>query len=193
MNGVSFLGDMLQTITDRSRRFLSLSGRGEGAAGSIEAVCDTLLSSHGEASGMALAKNILDRWSRFDERQCRDFMVMLLERFGPDTARLEAAIDGYRTEKTPQALLELHTAAEPRRPELIRRLNLAPNGIGTLVRMRDDLLAMKSATLGLDAVDADFIASVRLLVQLWLSRAAPDWSTPADILEKIIRSSSTSP
>jgi malonyl-CoA decarboxylase len=30
----------------------------------------------------------------------------------------------------------LHEAAEPRRQELIRRLNLAPGGVRSLVRMR---------------------------------------------------------
>lgn len=188
MNSVSFLGDMLQTIAERGRRFLSLSGKEEMGAGGVEAICETLLSSHGEASGMALARTILDRWSRFNEEQRRDFMVMLLERFGPDAARLEKAIDDYRGLRTPQALLELHSAAEPRRQELIRRLNLAPNGIATLVRMRENLLAMKSAQPDLDAVDADFAH----LFGSWFNRGflvlrPISWSTPADILEKIIR------
>ncbi|TIO08760.1 malonyl-CoA decarboxylase [Mesorhizobium sp.] len=188
MNGVSLLGDMLQIIAERGRRFLSLSGKEEVGAGGVEAICETLLSSHGEASGMALAETILDRWSRFDKEQRRDFMVMLLERFGPDAARLDKAIDGYRELRTPQALLELHSAAEPRRQELIRRLNLAPNGIATLVRMRENLLAMKSAQRDLDAVDADFAH----LFGSWFNRGflvlrPISWSTPADILEKIIR------
>jgi malonyl-CoA decarboxylase len=188
MNGVSLLGDMLQTIAERGRRFLSLSGREEAGTGGVEAICETLLSSHGEASGMALAKTVLDRWSRFDEKQRCDFMVMLLERFGPDAAWLEKAIDNYRGLRTPQALLELHSAAEPRRQELIRRLNLAPNGIATLVRMRENLLMMKSAQPDLDAVDADFAH----LFGSWFNRGflvlrPINWSTPADILEKIIR------
>jgi malonyl-CoA decarboxylase len=190
MNSVSFFSDMLQTIAERGRRFLSFSLRDEAAPGltGMEALCETLLSSHGEASGMALAKNVLDRWSRLNDDQRQLFMAMLLDRFGPDTERLEQAIERYRSERTPEALLEIHMAAEPRRQELIRRLNLAPNGIGTLVRMREFLLELKDAHPGLGTVDADFAH----LFNSWFNRGflmlrPISWSTPADILEKIIR------
>jgi malonyl-CoA decarboxylase len=188
MNGGSFLGDMLQTIAERGRRFLSFSAKAEPGEGGVEAICRTLISSHGEASGMALAKNVLDRWRGFDEAMRKDFMVMLLDRFGPDTTRLDGAIELYRSKQTPQALLALHAAAEPKRQELIRRLNLAPNGIATLVRMREDLLVMKATHPDLEAVDADFAH----LFGSWFNRGflvlrPINWSTPADILEKIIR------
>lgn len=190
MNTTSFFGDMLQTITERGRRFLSLGPRDEGSdpLGNIEALCETLLSSRGEASGMALAKDILDRWQRFDPSMQRDFMGMLLQRFGPRTERLESAIESYRASQSPAALLELHVAAEPRRQELIRRLNLAPNGISTLVRMRETLLKLKVDDPDLEAVDSDFAH----LFASWFNRGflvlrPVSWSTPADILEKIIR------
>ncbi|MCT7374692.1 malonyl-CoA decarboxylase [Chelativorans salis] len=191
MNGATFFSDMLQAITDRGRRVLSLSPR-DGAArtgmGAVEAACETLLSSRGEASGMALAKDILDRWEHFDQAQRRDFMMMLLLRFGPDAERLEGAIDAYRADPTPRALLGLHTAAEPRRQELIRRLNLAPKGISILVRMRETLLNLKAEEPELAAVDADFAH----LFTSWFNRGflmllPISWSTPADILEKVIR------
>ena len=190
MNTTSFFGDMLQTITDRGRRFLSFGPREDEGdpLGHIEALCETLLSSRGEASGMALAKDILDRWQRFDPSMQREFMGMLLQRFGPRTERLEAAIESYRASQSPAALLELHVAAEPRRQELIRRLNLAPNGIATLVRMREALLKLKVDDPDLEAVDSDFAH----LFGSWFNRGflvlrPVSWSTPADILEKIIR------
>ncbi|MCR4265266.1 malonyl-CoA decarboxylase [Nitratireductor sp. ZSWI3] len=191
MNSASFFSDMLQAITDRGRRFLSLSPRENGAGnglGAVEAACETLLTSRGEASGMALAKEIMERWEQLEPVGRREFMLMLLERFGPDTVRLERAIDRYRAEQTPAALLELHTAAEPRRQELIRRLNLAPKGISTLVRMREALLTLKDEEPNLAAVDADFAH----LFTSWFNRGflllwPISWSTPADILEKIIR------
>ncbi|BCH24808.1 malonyl-CoA decarboxylase [Mesorhizobium sp. L-8-3] len=191
MNTSSFFGDMLQTITDRGRRFLSLGtqrGNGPHAVGTMETRCEALLSSKGEASGMALAKDILDRWNAFDIDSQREFMRMLLTRFGPRIERLEKAIEAYRASRSASALLELHEAAEPRRQELIRRLNLAPNGIATLVRMREVLLKLKSEDRDLQAVDADFAH----LFGSWFNRGflvlrPISWSTPADILEKIIR------
>ena len=190
MNTTSFFGDMLQTIAERGRRFLSFGPREENGnvLQGMEGLCETLLSSRGEASGMALAKDILDRWQRLDAEGQRDFMLLLLSAFGPNTERLERAIDTYRAEPAPKALLELHIAAEPRRQELIRRLNLAPNGIATLVGMREILLKLKVDNPDLDAVDADFAH----LFGSWFNRGflvlrPINWSTPADILEKIIR------
>lgn len=190
MSGTSFFSDMLQTITDRGRKLLSFGPRTPLISGSsnIDRLCELLLTSRGEASGMALAAQILQHWSRLDEKGQRDFMLLLFEKFGPDETKLDAAIQTYQTDRTPRAVLELHQAAEPRRQELIRRLNLAPNGISTLVNMRECLLALKVKTPELEAVDADFSH----LFASWFNRGflilrPIDWSTPAHILEKIIR------
>jgi malonyl-CoA decarboxylase len=190
MNTTSFFGDMLQTIADRGRKLLSASPRDDGAdtVAAMEALCETLISSRGEASGMALANDVLSYWNRLDADRQRAFMQVLLDHFGPKSERLEKAIDAYRKEPTPAALLELHVAAEPRRQELIRRFNLAPNGIATLVRMRETLLKLKAENPDLEAVDADFAH----LFSSWFNRGflmlkPISWSTPADILEKIIR------
>lgn len=190
MNTPSVFSDMLQTITERGRRLLAFGWQPleTGGADNLERACRNLLSRQGEASGMALAGDILENWRRSDDKQQQAFMTMLLEKFGPDPARLDRAIEAYRTEGTPGTLRELHAAAEPRRQELIRRLNLAPNGIATLVRMREALLVQKKEQPDLEAVDADFSH----LFGSWFNRGflvlTPiDWSAPANILEKIIR------
>ena len=82
----------------------------------------------------------------------------------------------------------MHVAAEPRRQELLRRLNLAPGGTAALVRMREQLLDAMGHRKDLAAVDADFVH----LFSSWFNRGflvlrRIDWSTPAMILEKIIR------
>ena len=76
----------------------------------------------------------------------------------------------------------------PRRQELLRRLNLAPGGTAALVRMREQLLDALDHREDLKAVDADFVH----LFSSWFNRGflvlrRIDWSTPAMILEKIIR------
>jgi len=186
----STLGDILQTIAEHGRRFLAFGAREKALdpLALIEARCETLLSSRGEASGMALAKDILERWHALDGEAQHAFMRMLLTRFGPDTARLDAAIDAWREHRQAQHLAGLHVASEPRRQELIRRLNLAPGGTAALVHMREVLLRLKENDRDLAAVDADFAH----LFGSWFNRGflalrPINWSTPADILEKIIR------
>jgi len=190
MNTTSFFGDMIQAIADRGRKFLSANARvdGNNPVDIMEALCEALLSGRGEASGMALANDILNAWRRLSPDQQLDFMLRLLSRFGPRTEQLEKAIDAYRNDPTPAALLTLHEAAEPRRQELIRRFNLAPNGIESLVRMREALLKMKVERPDLEAVDSDFSH----LFSSWFNRGflmlkPISWSTPADVLERIIR------
>ena len=189
MNGATFFADMLQTISERGRQLLPFNPRELAASRrNTEALCETLLTSSGEASGMALARDILARWEGMDEAGRLGFLQMLLERFGPDTGTLDRAIAAYQTEKSPAALLALHHAAEPRRQELIRRLNLAPNGIATLVGMRAFLLTRLAEQPELKAVDADFAH----LFGSWFNRGflvlrPINWATPANILEKIIQ------
>ncbi len=104
--------------------------------GTMETHCETLLSSRGEASGMALPTDILGYRRRLDADRQREFMRLLLTKFEPKVERLEKAIDEFRRDPYQVALLELHIATEPRRQELIRCFSLAPNGIATRVRMR---------------------------------------------------------
>lgn len=189
MAGISFFSDMMQSITDRGRRLLAGARSGPvQAETTIDTLCNMLLSSRGEASGMALAAEILQRWTELDAAGQKDFMRMLHEQFGPDIAKLDKAIERYRNDKSADAIIALHQAAEPRRQELVRRLNLAPKGTSRLVEMRERLLAMKDGTDQFRAVDADFSH----LFGSWFNRGfltlrPIDWSTPADILEKIIK------
>ncbi|MFX7712936.1 malonyl-CoA decarboxylase N-terminal domain-containing protein, partial [Acinetobacter baumannii] len=85
-----------------------------------------------EASGTGRALAILDRWEALDDAGRLGFLRMLADRYGPDPQRLARAVDAGRADPGPATLAALHEAAEPRRQELIRRLNLAPGGIATL-------------------------------------------------------------
>ncbi len=187
-NGLYFR-DLLHSIADRGR---SLLGRGRPAAedgpADLAALCDALLSRRGEASGVALAGEVLARYGALDETGRRGFLTLLAERYGPDRAGLAKAVDAYRADGGDAAAAHLHRMAEPRRQELIRRLNLAPGGTARLVAMRADALRLQPAIPGFAALDADFTH----LLSSWFNRGflvlrRIDWTTPANILEKIIR------
>ncbi|PDT82613.1 malonyl-CoA decarboxylase [Sinorhizobium sp. BJ1] len=190
MPGTSFFSDMLQGITERGRKLLFAGSRTTDATveADLATLCEMLLSSRGEASGMAIAAEILERWSKLDSAGVQQFLHMFSEKFGADTAKLDKAVDRYRAEKTPTAIIALHKAAEPRRQELLRRLNLAPNGTAKLVQMRQQLLGLKERPEEFRAVDTDFAH----LFGSWFNRGfltlrPIDWTTPAHILEKIIK------
>jgi malonyl-CoA decarboxylase len=185
---MAFLGELLTNVADRGRALIGFERfLGKGAR-PIDRLCEDLLSGRGEASGMALAQAVLEAWQRLDRPGRLAFFNLLRERFGPDHDRLDAAIEAYRAKPYPATVAALHQASEPRRQELLRRLNLAPEGTHVLVRMREALFEAISAEPELKGIDEDF----RHLFGSWFNRGflvlrRIDWRTPANVLEKIIR------
>jgi malonyl-CoA decarboxylase len=181
---------MLQTIADRGRALISRERREpaqERYAGLVE-LCEALLSGRGEASGVALAREILTHYGDLTIGPRIAFFETLAKTFGPDNAGIEAAIAAWRQSPSDETASELHNASEPRRLELFRRLNLAPGGTAALVRMREQLLDAMDHRDDLSDIDNDFVH----LFTSWFNRGflvlrRIDWSTPAIILEKIIR------
>jgi malonyl-CoA decarboxylase len=186
----AFFSDLLSTISERGRTLLGRAGASEAKpdADGLMELCEALLSGRGEASGTAMAREVLDRYQQLDRAGRRAFFEALVRDFGPDQQRLAKAIEAWRTQPYDGDGSELHFASEPRRQELIRRLNRAPGGTGELVEMRADLLSMMNGGSDLDALDRDVVH----LLGSWFNRGflvlrRIDWSTPANILEQIIR------
>src|SRR3954447_21858028 len=186
----AFFSDLLSTISERGRTLLRGNGSpqpGPNADGLVE-LCQALLSGRGEASGTAMAREVLDRYHDLDDAGRLTFFAALVRDFGPEREKLAEAIESWRTQPNDEDASELHFASEPRRQELIRRLNRAPGGTGELVAMRADLLSMMNGHSDLAALDRDVVH----LLGSWFNRGflvlrKIDWSTPANILEQIIR------
>src|ERR1700723_3483906 len=133
----AFFSDLLATISERGRILLRRGDPSEAkpdAAGLAE-LCEALLSGRGEASGTAMAREVLDRYHHLDEAGRLSFFGDLARNYGPDRERLAQAIETWRAQPNDDDASDLHFASEPRRQELIRRLNRAPGGTGELVAM----------------------------------------------------------
>src|SRR6201994_2566065 len=186
----AFFSDLLSTISERGRTLLRRVGSSEDkqdAAGLIE-LCEALLSGRGEASGTAMAREVLDRYHHLDAAERLVFFEALAREYGPDREKLSQAIEAWRAQPSDDDASDLHFLSEPRRQELIRRLNRAPGGTSALVAMRADLLSVMKGHKDLAALDRD----VAHLLASWFNRGflvlrRIDWSTPANILEQIIR------
>ncbi len=149
--------------------------------------CRKLLSERGEAAGVSLAKITRDLYRELDKKGQARFFAALLAEFSPDPERVLAASKAYAAAPSATNLAQLSMAVEPPRQELLRRLNRAPGGTATILRMRERLLELKVENRELDAVDWDF----RHLLSSWfnpgfLQIVRVDWHTPAYLLEQII-------
>src|ERR1700756_618428 len=127
----SFFGELLQTISERGRALVDRTRERRGSAalsdGLIEQ-CEALLSGRGEASGVARAAEILAQYAIMTTGPRIAFFQALATRFGPDPDRTAGAVEIWTRDKTEEAAAELHAGSEPRRQELLRRLNLSPGG-----------------------------------------------------------------
>ena len=186
-----FFSDLMASITERGRGLLwrtPAPERADGDVSDLVALCDALLSGRGEASGTALAREILDGYRTLDTDGRAAFFEALARNYGPDTNRLEKALEDWRKAPDGADAADLHFASEPQRQELFRRLNRAPGATHQLVSMRADLLDLKKGRADLATLDRDLVH----LLSSWFNRGflvlrRIDWSTPAIVLEKVIR------
>ncbi len=186
----AFFSDLLSTISERGRTLLRRNGASDGRpdASELLELCEALLSGRGEASGIAIARDVFDGYQQLDTAGRQTFFAALARDYGPDREKLSQAIEIWRAQPSDDDASDLHFASEPRRQELIRRLNRAPGGTSELVAMRADLLSLMKSNKDLAALDRDVVH----LLSSWFNRGflvlrRIDWSTPANILEQIIR------
>jgi malonyl-CoA decarboxylase len=147
----------------------------------------TLLSERGEASGALLARELHGVLRALDAGERHGFQRYLAAEFQPDTAALRMAAERYLADTTAEAAAALAQAADPPRQELLRRMNMAPGGTGTLIAMRSEITARLRDEPELKLLDAD----LKHLFASWFNRGflelrRIDWQSPAAVLEKLI-------
>jgi malonyl-CoA decarboxylase len=179
------LSRLWDSIADRGREILAAQ-RGAQWWHSLENLCHDLLSERGEASGTALARELVERYEAMDEAQRLSFFTLLEQQFSPDIETIVTAAKAFRRTPGAESLRALSRAVEAPRQELIRRINLAPSGTAAIVSMRQSLLQLLEANPQLKSVEADF----QHLLRSWFNRGflelrRIDWSTPAITLEKL--------
>jgi malonyl-CoA decarboxylase len=150
--------------------------------------CRRLLTERGESNSRAIAGTALERWRSLDSDGIHRFFKLLALEFDPDPGEVLRLAENYAVSRSPENLVRLARAAEPPRQELLRRLNRADGGTGSIVQMRARLLEKLRSDRSLRAVDADF----EHLLSSWfnpgfLRLVQVDWGSPAALLERIIQ------
>jgi malonyl-CoA decarboxylase len=185
---VSCLQELLSSVAEQGRALLPRSLFGAGAEEDIEQLARALISGRGEASGVAIARELLDRYALLSAEDRQRFFRFLATELRPDPERVKEAAAAYIEDASDVTLAALNRALDSPRLEFFRRLNLAPGATGEIVAMRRELIRVPIDDPALAAVDAD----LRRLFYAWFNRGflvlcRIDWHTPAAILEKIIQ------
>src|SRR5580704_7666244 len=100
---------MLQSIADRSRALIKRERREpahERSAGIVE-LCEELLTGRGEASGVALAQEILAEYADLTTGPRIAFFEALATTFGADRDEIDRAITAWRQSPPDETAAEL--------------------------------------------------------------------------------------
>src|SRR5258708_16224780 len=112
-----FFSGLLASISERGRTLLRRAGSSDAKqdASDLLELCEALLSGRGEASGIAIAREVLDRYHDLDEAGRLSFFETLTRDFGPDRERLAEAIASLRGTPSHAAAsyLDLASATRP--------------------------------------------------------------------------------
>ena len=181
---------LLESILHVGRSFLARTrqaDRGGPPGEALGRLCRQLLDHRGEASGLALADEILTGYRLLETEERLRFFELLNEQFEPDPQAILAAAEAYRRHPGFDTRSALAKAVEAPRQKLFRRLNMMPGGTATLVKMRGHLLRTIPEHPHLRALDSD----LRHLLISWFNRGflvmdRIDWNSPASVLEKIV-------
>jgi len=181
---MSFFSELISTVFDRRYQKALAS---EADSRSTRELCEALLTSHGEVLGFTLARQVLDRYASMSPSEKIELFEFMVNELEIDFDEVIAAVEAYKANPSEASYRTFALASDPRRKELVRRLNQVPGATGKLVALRKDLLSLVKERVDLTPLDID----LRNLFSSWFNRGflvlrPISWNTPADILEKII-------
>jgi malonyl-CoA decarboxylase len=182
---MTILADLLSTVFDRRYRREARETQSDGRP--LTELAAALVGSAGETSGLALAEEILSRFSQLEDDEKLAFFQHIATTMNIDPERVRTTLEDYEKSPSKTSYRAFAEAAEPARQEFVRRLNRVPGATGALVQMRANLLRLGRKEPELQALDLDF----RHLFASWFNRGflvlrPISWESPAHILEKII-------
>ena len=154
----------------------------------INKAADSVMSSSGEVSSIVFAEHLLHLINDQTDEELLVFLNYLLTEYDIDTESLLENVKAYQSEKNQDNLNLISSSSEPKWIELFRRLNAAPAGTHKLIKLREKIkYLLTMGNLELESLDEGLLR----LFKYWFNPSflvleKIDWSTPANVLEKII-------
>ena len=182
------LKEIISSIADVGQKLFKKRNVKKNDLDSIISLCDDLISNKGAAFGITVARDITDLYQTLSPENKLSFFKMINKKYKPNHTKVEEAIKKYNDGQNDQNLFNLFVVTEGKRRELFRRMNMSPNGISTIVSLREDLLKILKNNQELKPLDND----LKELFKSWfnpgfLKLHKITWDTKAAILEKIMK------
>jgi malonyl-CoA decarboxylase len=154
----------------------------------INKAANSVMSSSGEVSSIVFAEHLLHLIDDQTDEELLVFLNYLLTEYDIDTESLLENVQAYQSERNQDNLTLISSSSEPKWIELFRRLNAAPAGTHKLIKLREKIkYLLAEGNLELESLDMGLLR----LFKYWFNPSflvleKIDWSTPANVLEKII-------
>ena len=153
----------------------------------INKALDSVMSKSGEISSLVFAEHLSSLIEALNDEEFIEFFETLHAKYDLDAQALLRASNEYSKNKNQKNLDLIFQASEPQWVELFKRLNTVSEGTLRLVRLRERIRSLKQASPDLEFFDRSLLK----LFKHWFNPSflvleSIDWSTPANILEKII-------
>ena len=185
---MKFFNELIETIMNKSRAGFGLSNRTSvSVSNNPKDMITSVMTAVGEVSSIAYADQFLRLFDEMDLAKKQELFLTIASELDIDLSILSSALENYSKSPDEENFTLITNAVEPGWTELVRRLNATAHGTVRLVKMRADLLSIIRTDSSLARLDVSFKA----LLRNWFSPSflvlrPIDWSTPANILEKII-------
>ena len=134
------LKKIISSIADAGQKLFKKPKIKKDDLESIVILCDELLSNKGIVFGITVARDITNLYQELSNENKLIFFKKINEKYKPDYGEVDDAIELYTQSQNEKSLSKLFEAAEGKRRELFRRMNIAPNGTAIIVKIREDLL-----------------------------------------------------
>ena len=182
------LKQIISSIADVGQKLFKKTELKKNDLDTILSLCDDLISNKGAAFGITVARDITDLYQELTLENKLLFFQKINEKYKPNHTKVAEAIETYQKTQNDKNLYKLFITSEGKRRELFKRMNMAPNGISTIVSLREDLLKVLNEHKDLKPLDDD----LRELFKSWfnpgfLKLAKITWDTKAAVLEKIMK------
>ncbi len=182
------LKEIISSIADVGQKLFKKKELKKDDLETIISLCDDLISNKGAAFGITVARDITDLYQTLSPENKIFFFKKINEKYKPSHTKVTEAIENYQKTQNDKNLYKLFVTSEGKRRELFKRMNMAPNGISTIVSLREDLLKILDENKDLVPLDDD----LRELFKSWfnpgfLKLAKITWETKAAVLEKIMK------
>ena len=182
------LKEIISSIADVGQKLFKKTDLKKDDLETILLLCDDLISNKGAAFGITVARDITNLYQSLSFENKLLFFKKINEKYKPSHTKVTEAIENYQKTQNDKNLYKLFVTSEGKRRELFKRMNMAPNGISTIVSLREDLLKILDENKDLVPLDDD----LRELFKSWfnpgfLKLAKITWDTKAAVLEKIMK------